>query len=370
MKESALDSLHRSAGAEMADIHGWSLPCSYGDPVSERNAVRSGCGVTDLSHRGRIRIAGRDRQTFLQGMVSNDTRLLEEGKGIYATFLEPKGHMRGDMTLYAFPDEYLADTEPGMAAPLVRQLDRFLIREKVTLSVEEDGTALIGVSGPQAHELLKTLLPSLPDLTTPFGCALLEWEESALHVMRRDFTGEESYLLSLPRDQALSLWEALVQAGAIPFGQEALEILRIEAGIPVYGKDMTEEIIPLEAGIYFGINRDKGCYIGQEIIERISSRGHTNRRLVPLRFAPGETPASGAELLHGEKKVGTVTTAALSPELNRPVGLGYVRREAWEPGTELRVLQEGREETTAEVLLRPAFGSGNPPAITNTDPTW
>ncbi|MBW3624027.1 MAG: aminomethyltransferase family protein [Armatimonadetes bacterium] len=362
MAQSALHHQHESSGATMGEYGGWSLPRRYTDPAGERHRVRSGAGVIDLSHRGRIRITGKDRQTFLQGMVSNDTRELDEGRGLYATILEPKGHMRGDLTLYAFPDFYLADTEPGMAAPIARMLDRYIIREKVTLKAEDEGMALIGVSGPEAGGILRSVLPECPALPSPFGCAAVSAFGTELLLMRRDFTGEESYQIALPAEAAPELWTSLVQAGAQPFGMEALEILRVEAGIPRYGQDLSEEVIPLEAGLEFGISRDKGCYIGQEVIERISSRGHTNRRLLPLRFSQGSPPEAGTELFLGEKKVGAVTSAVHSPGLGQPVGLGYVRRETWDGAAELKA--GGTEsEVTAVVLKRPAFGSGEPPAI-------
>jgi folate-binding protein YgfZ len=165
------------------------------------------------------------------------------------------------------------------------------------------------------------------------------------------------------------LWNTLAEAGATPFGQETLEVLRIEAGIPRYGVDTSQETLPLEAGLFFGISRDKGCYTGQEIIERISSRGHTNRRLLSLKIAPGFTPSPGDTLHREEKEVGRITSAARSPGLGVPLALGYARHEASAPGTALRV-KGTAGETTAEVLARPAYGSGKPPAITAEEPKW
>lgn len=365
MPESSLVTLHQQLDAKLADYGGWSLPAHYTDPATERNHVRRGCGIIDLSNRGTIRFTGKDRQTFLQGMVSNDTRLLEEGKGIYATLLNPKGHMLGDLTLYAFPEFYLADTEPGMAAFIARTLDRYIIREKVSPKVEDEERALVGFSGPHASTLLRKVFPNAPELSSPYGCAALTWQGAEVHLMRRNFTGEVGFQISLPKDQAPSLWEAFVQAGAEPFGQDALEILRVEAAIPQFGKDTSSEVIPLEAGLTFGISREKGCYIGQEIIERISSRGHTNRRLAPLKLTGTFVPPTGAELEFNGKKVGTVSSVTFSPELGQPVGMGYVRKEAWLPGTELKLLNS--DETSAVVLEDPAFGSGEPPSIRNVD---
>jgi folate-binding protein YgfZ len=342
---------------------------SYGDVEAERNLVRERCGIIDLSNRGGIRFTGKDRQSFLQGMLSNDTRRLEPGQGIYATFLEPKGHMLGDLTLYAFDDYYFADTEPGMENSLVRALDRYLIREKVKIAGEGDSSDLTGLSGPKAKAILAAVFPDLAPIAGPFGCAVAERDGAAVEVMRRDFTGEESFLLRCEPEAAAPLWKALTEAGAEPFGQEALEVLRVEAGIPRYGVDTSQETIPLEAGLFFGISRDKGCYVGQEIIERIASRGHTNRRLLPIRFAAGPVPTGRVSLFLGEKEVGYVTSGVASPGSEGPVGLGYLRREAAAPGTRLRAVWEGGE-IEAEPLSRPLFGSGEPPAITNAEPNW
>jgi folate-binding protein YgfZ len=300
-------------------------------------------------------------------MVSNDTRLLEPGRGLYATLLEPKGHMLGDMTLFAFDDSYLADTEPGMASALSRILNRYLIREKAVIEVV--GPVIVGVSGPQSGATLRSLFPDFPELGPPFGCGTVDWDGTRIRVFRKDFTGEESYLLGTAPDRGIRLWKTLEEAGVVPFGQETLEVLRVEAGIPRYGADTSEEIIPLEAGLFFGISRDKGCYTGQEIVERISSRGHTNRRLLPLKIAPGPTPSKGDTLHFEGKEVGRITSVVFSPGLSAPLALGYARHAASAPGTRLHVTtSEG--ETAAEALAQPIYGSGKPPAITSAEPTW
>ncbi len=334
------------------------------DLRTQVDAVRRSCGVCDLSRRGLLRVEGRDRETFLQGMVSNDVRL-PPGAACYATLLEPKGHMLADMTLYAFSDAYLADTEPGMAAFIAKTLDRYLIREKVTLTVEDAKWASIGVSGLAAQETLNRVLPDLAPLPGPFSGAIFTWNGAEGYALRRDFTGKVSVMLLIPPDTASALWVALTAAGAIVVGEEAVETLRVEAGIPVFGVDMTREQIPLEAALTFGINRNKGCYVGQEIIERMSSRGHANRRLVPLRFGAGPTPPVGSRLRFEGKEMGAVTSAVASHAAGTPLGMGYVRAAAFAPGTPVEVVFPDDTASTAEVLARPEFGSGEPPAIVN-----
>ena len=361
-----MEPLQQAAGAVWTHEHYDHLVASYGDVDGERQAARETGGIIDLSHRGRIRFTGQDRQTFLQGMLSNDVRLATTGLGIFATVLDPKGRMLYDLTLYGFEESLVMDVDPDVAVSLAKHLNRFHIREKVRFEVEDGLGVTIGVAGPNALQTIADLLGAPAPLPAPYSCAVHEWNGGSLELLRRDFTGDPGLLLRVETEAGPDLWRQLLDAGFTPFGLEALEALRIEAGIPLTDVDMDATTIPLEAGLSHGVNRDKGCYVGQEVIERILSRGHTNRRLVPLRFEGIDAPVLPGALYLDEKEVGRFTSAVYSPALGDCVGLGYVRNAVRTPGTLLDV-ESISCITTAEVLAAPLFGSGQPPSIRNDE---
>jgi folate-binding protein YgfZ len=305
-----------------------------GGLAEQVKAVRQGAGVADLSDRGKVRITGRDRATWLHGMTTNEVQSLQPGEGNYGAFLTNRGKMLGDYRLVVCEDFLLFDTEPEVRDSLPATLDRYLISEDAAILPEHDAWALLGVFGTGSGSALATALGAdLPPLALYHSTLVAD-----VIVARQNRTGEEGYDVWAPAQEGQGLYDALVAAGAAPIGDEALEILRIEAGIPRYGADMTDETIPLEARLDHAVSFTKGCYVGQEIVARMHYRGHANWLLVGLRFEGERVPASGTDLFAGEdtaKRSGWVTSAAYSPTLDAVIGLGYVRVEQLEEATRL-----------------------------------
>jgi len=345
MQRSPLHTVYAALGASFIEVAGWELPQHFGNPAAEYRAVRHGVGLCDLPSRGWVRIRGKDRQRFLHAMVSNDTASLRPGQGCYTTFLTNRGKMVADFVVYAEAEAYLLELESQVVRPLMDAIEGFVISEDVELHDESRQWGVLSLQGPRAGELLALALghevPALP----PYGHDVCTLAGQPACLLRRSHTGELGYQLLAPPATLPDLWHALWQhrAGcdAQPVGVEALEALRIEAGIPVYGRDMTEETIPVEANLVDAISYTKGCYIGQEVIARIDARGHVNRKLVGLLLSGSGLPASGAKIVSPEREVGWVTSVAHSPGYDRPVALGYVRREVWAPGTHLAVQTHG-----------------------------
>jgi folate-binding protein YgfZ len=352
------------------------MPAGHRDIEAEVRAVREAVGLGDLSARGKLRFVGRDRRTWLQGQITNDVLRLPDGEGLYAAILNIQGHMLTDLRVFALPEALLADLPAETKERIVKTLDRYLIMEQVEIQDVTDALRLFSLQGPRAAALLGATLEEVPPLP-PWGVAEVAWRETTLTVARVTHTGEEGYDLFVPAAQAAALWETL--AGALPahdgalVGQEALEVLRLEAGIPWWGRELDESIVPLEARLERAISMKKGCYIGQEIIARIDARGHVNNLLVGLRPEGEGTgggsslPARGDALVVGERVVGRVTAAAYSPALQAPIALGFLRREFTEPGT-LVTIRTASAEQPARVASLPfvpaRFGSpgaGSPP---------
>jgi len=336
-RRSHLDDLHRALGATLQDEAGWTLPARYGDPIQEHRAVREGAGLLDLAFRTIIRMTGGDRIRFLNGMLTNDVARLQAGQGCYACLLNPQGKVLADAEVYALADSHRLELDGRCTERVLDHLNKYIIADDVTVQVMEDH-ALLALQGPKASSLLRRVLP---------GAALPEAEYHAIEstmdglpclVIRASMTGEEGYKLALAAAGARTLWTTLSDAGATPIGMAALDTLRLEAGIPVFGVDFTDGNFPQEAGIEDrAVSFTKGCYIGQEFVIRIAHRGHVNRRITGLSLERQPIPRPGDRILHEDKEAGRITSAALSPTLGKIIALGMLRREVHEPGTLVQV---------------------------------
>jgi glycine cleavage system T protein len=361
MKRSPLYEVHQTLYATFTSVAGWELPQRFEDPQAEYQALRHGVGLCDLSHLGLVRITGKDRQRFLHAMVSNDTQSLQPGQGCYATFLNVKGHLVADFRVYAEPEAYLLEMEPQVVRTFVETLDTFIISEDVVLHDESGIWGCLALQGPQATELLTLALGQAMPTLAPYASVAAALAGHAIRCIQRSYTGEPGYILLTPAAALLDVWQALwahrEACDARAVGLEMLDVARIEAGMPVYGRDMSEETLPLEANLDAAISYTKGCYIGQEVVARIESRGHVNRKLVGLLLQGDALPASGATIISPQREVGWITSAAYSPARQQNIALGYVRREALTPGTSLEVQIQG-QPLSATVAALPFY----PPA--------
>jgi folate-binding protein YgfZ len=301
--------------------------------------LREECGVL-LRERGVIAVTGPDGAEYLQGQVTNDVEALQVGEGQYAALLDRKGKMQTDLRILRVGDaEIQVDLEPGPKDQALRHLTMYSIGRDVAVTDATAERALLSLIGPRAAEIAAA--PRLPEFTNESTTvAGIE----ALAVGTRD--GIDLFCAAADRDRLLA---ALVEAGAVEVTPEAVEIVRVEAGVPRFGAEMDTGTMPAEAAIVEeAISFTKGCYIGQETVARLHYKGKPNRHLRGLKLSGAATP--GAALRLGEKEVGTLGGAVVSPALG-PIGLAIVRREA-EPGTELTVGEDG---VTAEVVALP-FG--------------
>jgi len=334
---SPLDNLHRSLGAILQEEGGWELPVRYRDPIEEHRAVRERVGLIDLAFRTLIRVTGTERIRFLNGMLSNDIAQLEEGKGCYACLLNPQGKILADVNVIALSDCHLLEIDARWKEGALDHLNKYVIADDVAFQELTDDV-LLALQGPGSPILLERLAPGIIPPAAEHQSTQVTINGHTCRLTRASMTGEEGYTLATSVKGAGSLWQALHAAGATPVGMAALNTLRLEAGIPWFGVDFDEGNFPQEAGIEDkAVSFTKGCYIGQEFVIRIAHRGHVNRRISGLAVEREPIPRPRDRILHDDKEVGRITSAASSPTLGKIIALGMLRREWQAPGTVLQI---------------------------------
>ena len=312
-------------------------------------AIKEHAAIGAIAPRSAISVSGKDRASYLQGLLTNDIQALSPGTGCYAAWLTPQGRMLTDLHVFESGDMILLDVPAAEATPTLERLDRFIFSEDVQLADLSSSLASVWIHGPQAAAMLNQTLTGVPELAS--------WPE--YHHARATFTGVSSnndprphfvvgrvsqvavpgFVVYLEPSWRADFQEALQQAGAVIADAASLEAARIEAGYPLFGIDMTDDTIPLEAGIeHRAISFSKGCYVGQEVIIRVMHRGHGRvaRKLVGLRLE-AEGPARGAAIRAGDRDIGVVTSIGMSPA-SGSIALGYVHRDFTEIGSRVTVL--------------------------------
>jgi len=309
----------------------------YGNVRAEFAALLSSCGISDLGARTKIALTGGDRVRWLNGMVTNNIRDLVAGRGVYAFLLNPQGHILGDLYAFNRGDSILIDSDESQSEKLLATFDHYIIMDDVEVANVSDKLAAVGIAGPKAREVLRAVRFEISTLE-PLQFVNISWQSVAVTVVCGDNPGVESFELWLAPDQVTPLWHALTKAGATPAGATALELLRIAAGIPRYGQDIRERDLPQETEQQRALHFSKGCYIGQEIVERIRSRGNVHRKFTGFDVQ-GALPAVSTKIQAAGRDVGEITSAASLPlgGGERLAALGYIRREIATPGRQFQV---------------------------------
>jgi tRNA-modifying protein YgfZ len=319
-------------------------------PADGYGALRQGAGLVDRSSsRGRLRLTGADRRSYLQGLLTNDIVALTSGTGCYAAYLTAQGRMIADLRVFELGEGLLVDLETDLTDIVRTRWEQFIFSEDVKVEALSAATAQIGVYGPRAAAAVAAAFAAgrMSDEPSPAaamleGMALLsngrwDFQGAPAFLLRSDDAGVQGFDIVLPVEHQTVLTQLLVNGGAVAVSEEAAEICRIEAGRPRFHIDMDEDTIPLEAGIEDrAISLTKGCYVGQEIIIRVLHRGHGRvaRRLVGFLFDPtAAVPARGETVMSGEREIGSITSAVRSIALDRPIALGYTHRDFVQPGT-------------------------------------
>ncbi len=400
MEQLALRELHHELNARFAELNGMESVADYGDMLAEHAALRGSAGVLDLGFRGRLCLTGADRVRFLHGQVTNDVKRLRVGEGCYAALVTAKGKMESDLNIFNLQDELLLDFEPGLTAKISARLEKFIVSDDVQIVDAAPHYGLLSVQGPQAEAVVRSLgifseIPARPfdslkiSDTTLGEVYLVNQPRIFLPLPAQNERGEgqlgKSNLLTpalsspgggegggtepsklsgsgfdlfVPTQSLGAVADKLIAAAKVVGGRacgwQAFEIARLEAGIPRYGADMDESNLPLEAGLESrAVSYSKGCYIGQEVLNRIHSIGQVAKEWRGLRLADdlAALPLKGDKLFHAGKEVGYITSAFKSPALKKNLALGYVRKEVNQLGTELSLHVAGSESPARIVAL-------------------
>src|SRR6266851_5158676 len=343
-----LAAMHLAAGAKMGVWFGCALPDYFGDAAAEYRSARETVALIDKNYRAYLSFTGPDRVRYLNAILTNNIKDLGTGHGIVSLLLNPQGHILAEIETYAFPDRLLCVSYAMIRERLIEWLDKYIIMDDVTLTDETARYGTLALEGPKAAAIVQELsgidLTKFDDLSSHDGSV----GSLPCRIVKRspgDVPGAE---FVVERGELVGLWQILSEAarkhGGGPMGYTALSGLRLAQGVPWFGCDFGEKQIPHEAGLQDShISYTKGCYTGQEIVERVRSRGQVNRQRVRLAFSGDVVPEPEVPLTLDGKEVGYVTRAARTWDPPRILGMAYVRKEANAPGT---VLQCGHGTAT------------------------
>ena len=341
---------HRRYGTvAFGDVDGWQMPRVFENIKMEYLAAKGTVAVMDRSNYGRLRVSGAKRLDLLNRLTTNDVKSVAAGQGALTALLTDKGRMIDVLRLSAREDFLWLLTSPGNQTRVMEQIVSMRFRDDVSLEVATPATAMISLFGPQAAHLLGAAARAhhFDDLPEE-GCRAMEIGGTQVTAIRTRGLGGAGYDIIADAAGAASVWQRIfaegVPYGASPMGEEAWEMLRIESGIPRFGRELTEEHNPLEAGLSAAISFKKGCYVGQEVIARLDSRQKVSRQLVGLWIEPGPVPPPSSSIeAPGQQgtPVGTLTSVAPSLDFRRVIGLGYVRNEHAAAGTSLAIVDGG-----------------------------
>ena len=306
--------------------------------VDQYAAAHRSAVIVEPFGAGTLVLTGADRASFLHALVSNDIVSLTAGTGTYSAYLTPQGRMICDMRIIETGDRLLLGVERDIAGPLAARLDALIFSEDVQVRDASEELGVIGVHGPSAAAMVEGATGvSVAALSSQYANVT----DGARTIVRDDALSVVGFDIYVSSADAPAIRARVAAAGASEASPDTLETLRIEAGRPRFGTDMTTDTIPLEAGIEGrAISFTKGCYVGQEVIVRVLHRGHGRvaRRLVTIVIPEGVVPARGDKIFGGaEAIVGEITSAAYSPQVQAPLAFGYVQRDCAAPGTELTV---------------------------------
>lgn len=354
MKKTPLFAAHLARNATTEILGDWLLPSSYGDTDAEVRAAARGAVVFDLANVGKVLLAGDQVRRFCNGMFSNNIKKLKPGQGNRSVCCDDRGRVQGVLDLYCVDDtHFLAVLDGVSTAWFEGRYELYAELDDIERTLLDEAPWVLSVQGPEAAQVLARL--GLPAPEADHGHALVAGADGdGLRVCRKDRTGLGGFDLLVPTDALQATWEALLAAGATPAGHDALDALRIAAGRARWPEDGTDKSMVHE--LRYNVECcafDKGCYVGQEVINRIDVKGQLTKRLTGLVMAEDALPPVGAEVVLGEDVLGTVTSAARV--LGQPLALGVLRKAAWEPGTAV-VVRAGDRSVAARTSDLPFEG--------------
>jgi folate-binding protein YgfZ len=312
----------------MGEYAGAQTPAHFGDVRREYAALHEAAGVSLLNWRTRIGLQGEDRTRWLNGMVTNNIRDLAPGHGVYSFLLNPQGRILGDLNAFNDGARLIVETDLIQREKIIATFEHYIIMDDVEIVDLTSTFAALGIAGPESRQVLQKIGFIVPEMDS-LQFESIVFQGASIRLVRGSDPDRQAYEIWFAPEMESTLWHALTAAGAHPVGSAALEMDRIARGIPRYGLDLRERDLPQETEQHRALNFSKGCYVGQEIVERIRSRGNVHRTFTGFRV-DGAPPAPGSKIEAQGKEVGEITSSAALPAGDHPavVALGYIRRDA------------------------------------------
>ena len=329
---------------------------SKANQLTDYSAVRDGsAGVIDLSSRGRLLVSGSEAVMFLNGLITNDMKTLAMNSWMPAVFPNVQGRLLAAVRIIHREDGFLIDTENGTLKTVAKLLERFTLAGDFRVTDLTSETATLSLQGGNASQVIfQTLGETAANVDRQKVLTVQLENDSNVSIIRATHTAEDGFDLFVTKREAEALHDSLTKAGAQPVGPDALEVLRIEAGIPRYGVDMDETNVVTETNLDDAVSFTKGCYIGQEIIARIKYRGHVAKKLTGLVFESQVALGGGVKVFSSDdKEIGRLTSSAFSPQLGRTIALGYVKYDYLAPGTSVKMIDDSERQYPARVTVLP-----------------
>lgn len=341
---------HVEHGGRIVPFGGWDMPVTYSNIVEEHNAVRTGVGIFDISHMGRLDFHGPDSQNFIQAVWTNNAANLKSGQVRYGLICNKSGGIRDDVLVYQWSDSYSMVVNASNREKILSWLEENKAGRKVQVIDTSAQTAMIAVQGPKAMELCRDLTADDPNRLGNYFATKTTWKGKPCVLSRTGYTGEDGVELTVPAAHGVELWQELIQRGARPCGLGARDTLRLEAAMPLYGHELSEEIDPLQAGLGWAVKLDKGDFLGREAL--LLRQQDTQRRLrVGLELEGKRIAREGATVLHNGQPIGIVTSGTFSPTFQKALAMAYVDPAHAVIGTPCAVDVRGKGETAHVVAL-------------------
>jgi folate-binding protein YgfZ len=336
-------------GARWQDCGDWQVVADFTNREAEYTAATAALAMRDASHLGRVEVRGKDHVDLLHRLTTNEMRNLQPEEGLVNIFTNEKGRIVERVLMLKFPNHLLLVTSTGNNQKVVSWIDRFTFIEDVTVRDRTFETAALQLIGPEAPEWIERQVEAPVQPLQPWHFIEARINKEAVLVVRLNDVWLPSFLLIAENDILRNIWRALLADQSQPLGESVYDVLRVESGWGVYGRELSESTNPLEAGQMPFVSFTKGCYIGQEVVARLDTYDKVQRVLIGFEFE-SPVPEGSTVFLEGDE-IGRVTSVVRSPGLGKVIGLGYVRRKMAEAGRMVRVRADGREITARLVEL-------------------
>ena len=351
LKRTPLYEAHVEAGAKLVPFAGWEMPVEYDGIRAEHLRVRESCGVFDVSHMGEIETEGPQAVELLQRLLSNDVSKIQLGGAQYSCLCREDGGVLDDLFTYRLgEDRYLTVTNAANHDRDLEWFEAHAVEFEAEVHDKIDAYAMLAVQGPEARQIVQRITDG--ELPPRFKTAELPVVDCPTLVCGTGYTGEDGVELLMAPDDATTIWDAVVGGGAGPTGLGARDTLRLEVNYCLYGNDLTEERTPIEAGLGWCVKEDTG-FIGSEACRRVREEG-PKEALEAFVITGAGIPRQGNPIVIGDEVVGEVTSGTMSPSLEVGIGMGYIRADLAEPGTEIEIDVRGKRRA-AQIRERPLY---------------